>query len=93
MFDSKDNKTLSLKGTLAAGLNLSLNEMLQQTISLANQNERILLVDGNVVKAADSNRELSCRDESFANLQGLKNAINVQSGSITERDDGTETSV
>ena len=42
---------------------------------------------------ADSNRELSCRDESFANLQGLKNAINVQSGSITERVDGTETSV
>ncbi len=94
VFDSEDNNTLSLKGILAAGLNFEVfNEMLQQALSLVNQDERILLVDGNGVKVADSNRELSYKNKSFANLQGFENAINGQSGSITETVDGTETSV
>lgn len=93
VFDSEDNNTLSLKGILAAGLNFEVfNEMLQ-ALGIANQNERILLVDGNGVKVADSNRELSYKNESFGNLQGFKNAINDQSGSITEPVDGTQTSV
>ncbi len=79
---------------MPAGLNFEVfNEMLQQALSLANQDERILLVDGNGVKIADSNRELSYRNESFANLQGFKNAINGQSGSITETVEGIERSV
>ncbi len=94
VFGSEDNSTLSLKGILAAGLNFEVfNEMLQQALSLANQDERILLLDGNGVKVADSNRELSYKNESFANLQGFKNAINGQSGSITETVDGAERSV
>ena len=94
VFDLEDNNTLSLKGILAAGLNFEVfNEMMQQALSLGNQNERILLVDGNGVKVADSNRELSYKNESFANLQCFKNAINGQSGSITETVDGTETIV
>lgn len=79
---------------MAAGLNFEVfNEMLQQTLSLANQNERILLVDGNGVKVADSHRELSYRNESFGNLQGFKDAINGQSGSIKETVDGAEVRV
>ena len=86
IYDSKDNNTLSLKGILAAGLNFeTFNEMLQKYISLTNQEEkRIVLVDGNGVKVADSNRGLSSKNESFANLQGFRNAIDGQSGSITE---------
>ena len=94
VFDSEDNNALSIKGILPAGLNFEVfNEMLQQALSLANQDERILLVDGNGVKIADSNRELSYSYESFANLQGFKNAINGQSGSITETVEGIEISV
>lgn len=94
VFDSEDNNTLSLKGILAAGLNFEVfNEILQHALSLASQNERIFLVDGNGVKVADSNRELSNKNESFANLQGFKNAIKGQSGSFTETVEGTETSV
>ncbi len=36
---------------------------------------------------------MSYKNESFANLQGFKNAIDWQSGSISEIVDGTETSV
>ncbi len=94
VIDSKDNNTLSLKGILASGLNLEIfNEMLNQSSNLINSKERILLVDNNGIKIADSNRELSHKNESFANVQGFKNAINGQSGSIMETINGTKMSV
>ncbi len=79
----------SLTGIWAGGLDMSkFNESLQ-LLNLTN-NERIVYVDnlGHVV--ADSDIQLSNRNESFANLQGFKNAINGKSGTVKEIVNGTE---
>ncbi|MDQ5863290.1 MAG: cache domain-containing protein [Thermoproteota archaeon] len=90
---SENNGTLV--GLWAGGLNLtSLSESLQ-AVNLTNNEdrERIVIVDRLGQKIVDSSGQsiLSNRtlDESFADLQSFSNAINGQSGTITEIINGT----
>ena len=79
----------SLTGIWAGGLDMSeFNESLQ-LLNLTN-NERIAYVDNLGKVVADSDIQSSNRNESFANLQGFKNAINGKSGTIKEIVNGTE---
>jgi hypothetical protein len=79
----------SLAGIWAGGLDMSeFNESLQ-LLNLTN-NERIAYVDNLGKVVADSDILSSNRNESFANLQGFKNAINGKSGTVKEIVNGTE---
>jgi hypothetical protein len=90
---SENNGTLV--GLWAGGLNLtSLSESLQ-AVNLTNNEdgERIVIADRLGQKLADSSGQSilsnSTLDESFADLQSFRNAINGQSGTITEIINGT----
>jgi hypothetical protein len=90
---SENNGTLV--GLWAGGLNLtSLSESLQ-AVNLTNNEdgERIVIVDQQGQKIVDSRGQSilsnSTLDESFADLQSFRNAINGQSGTITEIINGT----
>jgi Cache domain len=96
---SENNGTLV--GLWAGGLNLtSLSESLQ-SLNLTNNDdeERIVIVDQQGQKIVDSSGQSllikpnSTVNESFADLQSFKNAINGQSGTITEIINGTMTAV
>ncbi len=79
----------SLTGIWAGGLNMSeINESLQ-LLNLTN-NERIAYVDNLGQVVAESDIQSSNLKESFANLQGFKNAINGESGTVKEIVNGTE---
>ena len=79
----------SLTGIWAGGLDLGdFNESLQ-LLNLTN-NERIVYVDNLGQVVADSDKQSSYRNESFANLQGFKNAVNGKSGTVKEIVNGTE---
>lgn len=79
----------SLTGIWAGGLDMSeFSESLQ--LLNRNNNERIAYVDNLGQVVADSDIQLSNRNESFANLQGFKNAINGKSGTVKEIVNGTE---
>ncbi len=80
----------SLTGIWAGGLDKSeFNESLQ-LLNLTN-NERIAYVDNLGQVVADSDIQSSPnRNESLANLQGFKNAINAKSGTVKETVNGTE---
>jgi Cache domain len=85
----------TLVGLWAGGLNLtSLSESLQ-AVNMTNSEdgERIVIVDQQGQKIVDSNSQSllsnSTLDESFADLQSFRNAINGQSGTITEIINGT----
>jgi hypothetical protein len=92
----------TLVGLWAGGLNLtSLSESLQ-SLNLTNNNidyERIVIVDQQGQKIIDSRGQSlllgpnSTVNESFADLQSFRNAINGQSGTITEIINGTMTAV
>ena len=82
----------SLTGIWAGGLDMSqFNESLQ-LLNLSN-NERVVYVDNLGQVVADSDKQSLSQNESFANLQGFKNAINGKSGTIKETVNGTETLV
>jgi hypothetical protein len=84
---SENNGTLA--GIWAGGLNLqNFGEDLQM-LNL-NQNERVVYVDNRGQKVADSDGDLLYRNESFADLQGFKNAITGRSGSTLETINGAE---
>ena len=79
----------SLTGIWAGGLDMNeFNENLK-LLNLTN-NERIVYVDNLGQVVADSDIKSSNHNESFANLQGFKNAINGKSGTVKEIFDGTE---
>src|SRR6187200_2606068 len=79
----------SLTGIWAGGLDMNeFNENLK-LLNLTN-NERIVYVDNLGQVVADSDIKSSNHNESFANLQGFKNAINGKSGTIKEIVNGTE---
>ena len=90
---SENNGTLV--GLWAGGLNLtSLSESLQAVDLTNNEDgERIVIVDQQGQKIVDSRGQSilsnSTLDESFADLQSFRNAINGQSGTITEIINGT----
>ncbi len=79
----------SLTGIWAGGLDMSEFNKSLQLLNLTN-NERIVYVDNLGKVVADSDIQSSNRNESFANLQGFKNAINGKSGTGKEIFNGTE---
>lgn len=96
--DSNNNSTLV--GLWAGGLNLTrLSESLL-SLNLTSADERVVYVDGQGQKFADSDSNQSAlltantsnasrNGSSFADLQAFRNAINGQSGSTTEIVNGT----
>lgn len=61
-----------------------------QSLNLTN-NERVVYVDNDGTKIADSDNELAINTgESFFELKSFKNAVNGKSGSIVEEVNGTE---
>lgn len=90
---SENNRTLV--GLWAGGMNLTTFSESLQSLNLTNNNdgERIVYVDQQGQKIADSNNQSLLRpntlNESFANLQSFKNAVNGQSGSMIEIINGT----
>jgi C4-dicarboxylate-specific signal transduction histidine kinase len=91
---SEDNETLV--GVWAAGLNITLLGNSLQSLNLTNNDQRVVYLDQQGQKIADSNSQShssplannTSSNESFANLQAFKNAINGQSGSTTEMING-----
>ena len=96
---SENNGTLV--GLWAGGLNLTTFSESLQSLNLTNNNnndgERIVIADQQVQKIADSSSQSLLSsitfNESFADLQSFKNAINGESGTITETISGTLTAV
>jgi hypothetical protein len=92
---SENNGTLI--GVWGGGLNLASLSKSLQSLNLTSADERVVYVDGQGQKIADSagdNQALRRNtNESFAGLQSFMNAINGESGSMTETINGTLTTV
>ena len=88
---SENNGTLI--GVWGGGLNLTNFSKSLQSLNLTN-NERIVYVDQQGQKITDSNNQSSLRpnslNESFADLQSFRNAINGESGTLIESINGTK---
>lgn len=84
----------SLIGVWAGGLNLTNFNKSLQSLNLTNSDERIVYVDQQGQKIADSNIQLLSGpislNESFAELQSFKNAVKGESGTMTEIINGTK---
>jgi hypothetical protein len=80
-----------LLGIWSGGLNLPVFSETLQSLNLTN-GERIVYVDQNGQKVADSNKQSfrTNQNESFANLQAFNNALQERKpSSVTEIIDGT----
>ena len=93
--DSNDNRNntnnMTLLGLWSGGLNLTEFSKTLQSLNLTD-GERIVYVDQNGQKVADSNKQLfrTNQNESFANLQSFNNALREQkTGSVMEMINGT----
>jgi Cache domain len=94
---SENNGTLV--GLWGAGLNITMLSNSLQSLNLTSNNERFVYIDKQGQKIADSASQSSSSslisnnntssNESFADLQAFKNAVNGQSGSTTEMINGT----
>lgn len=89
---SENNGTLV--GVWSGGLNVTMLSRSLQSLNLTN-NERIVYVDQQGQKIADSNNSQSLStpnslNESFADLQSFRNAINEESGTMDEIINGTK---
>ena len=94
---SENNGTLV--GLLGGGLNITMLSNSLQSLNLTSNNERVVYIDQQGQKIADSASQSSSSslisnnntssNESFADLQAFKNAVNGQSGSTTEMINGT----
>jgi hypothetical protein len=87
---SENNGTLI--GVWGGGLNLTNFSKSLQSLNLTN-NERVVYVDQQGQKIADSNNQSLSRpnslNESFADLQSFRNAVNGESGTLIESINGT----
>ena len=83
------NKDPSLLGIWSGTLNLSKFNNILQSLSLPND-LRVVYVDGNSQKIADSNSLLSTKSESFADLNSFKSGKSGKSGNTSEVINGTE---
>jgi Cache domain len=86
LYSSANNNNMTLLGIWSGGLNLTIFSETLQSLNLTN-GERIVYADQNGQKVADSNRQLfrTNHNESFANLQAFKNALQEQKpGSVIE---------
>jgi hypothetical protein len=95
---SENNGTLI--GVWGGGLNLTNFNKSLQSLNLTSADERVVYLDGQGQKFADSDSNQSAlltsntssasrNGSSFADLQAFRNAINGQSGSTTETVNGT----
>lgn len=75
----------SLLGIWAGGIDFNLLNEELQSLDLAAHNERVVYVDGNGTKVADSDKSLALRSESFSELVSFQNAMNGKFGSIEEK--------
>lgn len=82
-------KDPSLLGIWSGTLNLSKFNNMLQSLSLPNA-LRVVYVDGNGQKIADSNSLLSNKSESFADLNSFKSGKPGKSGNTSEVINGTE---
>ncbi len=74
-----------LRGVLVGSIDLGLLNKEIQSLSLS-QGQRIVYVDSNETKIADSDKRLSTNsNESFSNLKSFQNAIEGKFGSIVEK--------
>ena len=74
----------SLLGIWAGGIDFTiLNKELQSLNLSQSNNERVVYVDGNGIKVADSRPGISSND-SFSELESFQNAIRGESGSTVE---------
>jgi Cache domain len=98
---SKDNgnRTISLIGVLSGGLNIRAYNEFLQSLNLSGQ-ERIVLLDSNGTKIADSNAKQQSSqlkdtdvDVSFRNLQSFNNAVKGETGTIQEMVNGSNTEI
>jgi Cache domain len=88
---NRSNSNTTLLGLWGAGLNLTDFSKTLQSLNLTD-GERIVYVDQNGQKVADSNKQSfrTNQNESFANLQAFNNALQVQkTGSVMEMINGT----
>ena len=84
---SKGNS--SLVGIWSGVLNLDKFNNMLRALSLPDD-IRVVFVDGNGQKIADSNYLLSNKSESFVNLVSFKSALSDKSGSVSEEINGTK---
>lgn len=82
-------KDPSLLGIWSGTLNLSKFNNMLQSLSLPND-LRVVYVDGNGQKIADSNSLLSNKSESFVDLNSFKSGKSGKSGNTSEVINGTE---
>ena len=88
--NNNGNKSNSLLGVWSGGLNLTVFSETLQSLNLTN-GERIVYVDQNGQKVADSNKQSfkTNQNESFANLQAFNNVLQEQKpGSAIEMING-----
>jgi hypothetical protein len=86
-----NSNNMTLLGMWSGGLNLPVLSETLQSLNLTNE-ERIVYVDQNGQKVADSNEQLfrTNQNESFVNLQAFNNALQEQKpGSVMEMINGT----
>jgi hypothetical protein len=84
VFSDSDDDSGILRGVLVGSIDLGLLNKEIQSLNLS-QDQRMVYVDSNDTKIADSDKRLSTNnDESFFNLKSFQNAIEGKSGSIVE---------
>ena len=87
-----NSNNMTLLGIWSGGINLTKFSETLQSLNLTD-GERIVYVDQNGQKVAESNQQLfrTNQNESFANLQAFNNTLQEQkSGSVTELINGTK---
>jgi hypothetical protein len=103
IFDAQRNgnnaTSASLIGVVSAGLNLESFNKILQSVKLSN-NERIVLLDRNGTKIADSDIKQQSSllnrtqdDVSFKQLQSFMNAVKGESGTLKEAVNGTQVEI
>src|SRR5215212_1762930 len=89
---SENNGTLI--GVWGGGLNLTNFSKSLQSLNLTNSDERVVYVDQQGQKIADSNNQSLSRsislNESFADLESFRNAVDGESGTLIESINGTK---
>jgi hypothetical protein len=90
VYSLKDNSTIA--GVWAGSIDFNILDKELQSLNITsssdvgndNNNTRIVYLDSNGQKIADSDINKSKNSESFANLNSVKNTIDGQAGSITD---------
>jgi hypothetical protein len=94
VYSLKDNSTVV--GVWAGSIDFNILDKELQSLNITSSSKggngitRVVYIDNNGQKIADSDINKSKTPESFANLNSLKNAINGQSGSIIDTVNNTK---